>query len=298
MSRRRSPTCRSTIRWRSTTTMRSGARSTTNTGRRIISSTPRAASATTISARATTTESEQVIQQLLAEAGASERCRRRRSRSMPQAREAAADMRDVQSPETYIGYDAGREFRLAGRRRRRTRPCLRSGRSRGSTNGGWPATGRSAREHAALDAQDGAHRLPFPRPRPASGAWPRRRRQAGALPRHDRRRAARRRPRRRRRRAWRRRRDGRAAALPARPPEAAQSATALQSSSSTRACRPTPSPSAETGADFYVTSTLRGASRSRRSGDARRILAMHAAAFAEQAGKLPPPARTSRRELL
>ncbi len=45
-----------TYRWRSTTTMRSGGRSTTSTGRRIISSMPKAASAIIISVRVTTTD--------------------------------------------------------------------------------------------------------------------------------------------------------------------------------------------------------------------------------------------------
>ena len=68
-------------------------------------------------------ESERVIQQLLAEAGKSGV-----SGSVVAVQatgaEAAPDMTDIASPETYVGYDAGGEFRFSGRLRSATRACL------------------------------------------------------------------------------------------------------------------------------------------------------------------------------
>ena len=109
-------------------------------------------------------------------------------------------MADVQSPETYIGYDRAENFVSpggagAGRGARSMRAA-----SRGSMNGASTGDWTIGAERAALDKAGGAIVYPFPRPRPASGAGPGRGRQAGPLRGDHRRRAARRRPRRGRRR--------------------------------------------------------------------------------------------------
>ena len=73
----------------------------------------------------------------------------------------------------------------------RTRPMSMRRQRPGSTNGGSPATGRSAASMPRSTQQGRQHRLPLPCPRPASRARPGAGRQAGALPRDDRRRGAR-----------------------------------------------------------------------------------------------------------
>ena len=55
---------------------------------------------------------------------------------------------DVQSPETYIGYRPRGKFHFARRRGRRYAATPTRPPRRGSTNGGWPAIGRSARRRA------------------------------------------------------------------------------------------------------------------------------------------------------
>ena len=137
-------------------------------------------------------ESERVIQQLLAEAGQAATCSRGLvAVKAPGRRGGLRPRADVQSPETYVGYERAENFVSPGGAVQDAR--TRSTRRREPRLNEWGLDGRldGRRRAAALDAPDGAHRLPLPRPRPASGARSRRRRQAGALPRDDRRRRAR-----------------------------------------------------------------------------------------------------------
>ena len=152
----RRPISGSAIRSRSTTTTRSGAPSTTSTGRRTTSSMPRAASATTISAKATTTRSERVIQQLLAEAGHANAAGGTRRGQRRPARRRPRTCADVHSPETYVGYERGENFVSpggvgAGHGATSTRPATPRLNEWG-LSGDWTIGG----EHAALNAGDGS----------------------------------------------------------------------------------------------------------------------------------------------
>ena len=98
---------------RSTTTTRSGARSTTTTGRRSTSSTRGAGFGTITSARASTSESEKVIQRLLAEAGAAGGAAGVVSVDA-RGVEAAADWANLRSPENYLGYGRTENFASPG----------------------------------------------------------------------------------------------------------------------------------------------------------------------------------------
>ena len=82
---------RSPIRWRSTTTTRSGAPSRTSTGRRTTSSTPRAASATTTSARAATTNPSGSSSSCWPEAGNARGAGRRRDGAAPSGAQAPSE---------------------------------------------------------------------------------------------------------------------------------------------------------------------------------------------------------------
>ena len=200
-------------------------------------------------------DSERVIQQLLAEAGKSNVSAGWSSVDAVGRRGRRPTCGDVQSPETYLGYRPGRELRLAGRRGQRRAHVYAAGTPRlneWALSGDWTIGG----EHADLNTKDGAHRLPLPCARPASGARTGAGRQADPVPRDDRRRGAGRQPRRRCRCRRRGRRD-RTAALPARPAERPDHRPHVRDpSSSIPAFRPTPSPSAETGDRHHVRQSL------------------------------------------
>ena len=76
--------------------------------------------------------------------------------------EAAPSKGDDKSPETYIGYDRGGEFRLAGRHRRRREPPLRAGDpqlNQWGLSGDWTVGG----ERAALNRQAARSPIGFTR---------------------------------------------------------------------------------------------------------------------------------------
>jgi thiol-disulfide isomerase/thioredoxin len=153
-------------------------------------------------------ESEKVIQQLLTEAGR-ERvegryryCKRRRARRAGRGRQA-----DMQSPETYVGYQRAENFASpgwgSGRQDAHVCSAVATWRQRlGSRR--FMERGRGAR-HARGPV--GTHRVSLSCTRPASGARSGQGWQAGAVSRERRRRRARRVARHRRRRRWQRHRD-------------------------------------------------------------------------------------------
>ena len=113
-------------------------------------------------------------------AGARVGARRRAPRPPP-------DMADVRSPETYIGYERAENFVSPGGagpgRAATSMPRATPRLNEWGLVGDWTIGG----EQAALNEKDGTHRLPLPRPRSASRPRPGAGRQAGPLPRHDRR---------------------------------------------------------------------------------------------------------------
>jgi methionine-S-sulfoxide reductase len=160
-------------------------------------------------------ESERVLQQLLAEAGAGATPAGLVAVSASGA-EAPSAAADVLSPETYVGYERAERFVSPGGAVEDKSHVYEAG---GPRLNEWGLTGSwtIGREHARLDRQGtpsplrrGRRDVPFPRPRSAlrSGS---RRRQARALPRDPRRQVSGGRSRRRRRRRWQRRGDGPAA---------------------------------------------------------------------------------------
>ena len=118
-------------------------------------------------------ESEKVIQQLLAEAGKAHASAGVVSVSATGA-EAAADMADVKSPETYIGYMRADNFASPGGAVSDTAHVYALPRSHSSTIGRSRATGRSA-ARGALDEEGRRDFLSLPCPRSSSRARPGRR---------------------------------------------------------------------------------------------------------------------------
>ena len=107
----------------------------------------------TISARANSNQSERVIQQLLAEAGKPDVSAGLVTVNASGA-EAAADPKDAQSPETYIGYNRAEHFRFIGGKVQDAPHVYVAGTPRlneWGLSGEWTIGG----EHADLDARDG-----------------------------------------------------------------------------------------------------------------------------------------------
>ena len=102
-------------------------------------------------------ESEQVIQQLLAEAGQDRTCRqvvvvgRRHGRRGRRGRAATS-----RSPETYVGYERAENFVSPGGAVQDAPHVYARGARRGSTNGGSSGDWTIGGEHAVLDATDGS----------------------------------------------------------------------------------------------------------------------------------------------
>jgi hypothetical protein len=99
-------------------------------------------------------ESERVIQQLLAEAGHGAGATNLVSVSASGA-VAAPDIRDIESPETYIGYKRAESFVSPGGAVRNMAHVYRAGEpylNQWSLSGNWTITG----EHALLNQPDGA----------------------------------------------------------------------------------------------------------------------------------------------
>ena len=162
-------------------------------------------------------ESEKIIQTLLEEAGQKD-VGASVVKVSAKGDEAAADFDAVQSPETYIGYARAERFVSPGGEVGDEAKTYEVPGKLALNDWGLVGPWTVAEENAHLDAGTGKIVLQLPRSRPASGAGPGPRRQAGPLQGDDRRQGAWRRPRRRRR----RRRLGRGdepEALPARPPE-------------------------------------------------------------------------------
>ena len=116
----------------------------------------RAASATTISAKATMTESERVIQQLLAEAGKTGLPAKPGRRRTRRVRKPPADMADVRSPETYVGYDRAENFVSPGGAVQDARHVYAAATPRLNEWGARRATGRSAASMPSLNDKDGS----------------------------------------------------------------------------------------------------------------------------------------------
>ena len=180
------PNSASPIRWRSTTTTPSGAPSTTNTGPRITSSTRRARIRHHHFGEGEYDESERVDPATARRGGAIASCPRRLvdGASVP-ACEAPPDIGRCAVAGNLYRLRPRRELRLARRAVVQDAATFIAAPERrasisGASTGDWTV----GAEQAALNAAGGAHRLPLPCPRPASGARARRGRQAGAIPRH------------------------------------------------------------------------------------------------------------------
>ena len=154
--RTRSPSSKSTIRWRSTTTMRSGARSTTSIGRRIISSTRKGRIRHHHFGEGDYDESEKVIQQLLAEAGKAtlpssivsvERDRRRGGGRRGRCQVAGDLHRLYARPENFASPGGA-----VGDTPMSTRPAISSRSTNGASAGDWTIGG----QYATLNKTDGA----------------------------------------------------------------------------------------------------------------------------------------------
>ena len=135
-------------------------------------------------------ESEAAIRALLAETGKTEMAGGYVNVAATGV-EAAGDLIAVQSPETYVGYERTENFASPGGTVRDMRhayatPSIAAEKSMGA---GRRLDGGERKGRARWSER--AHRVPLPRPRPASRARPRTGRQAGAIPRVDRRRARR-----------------------------------------------------------------------------------------------------------
>jgi cytochrome c biogenesis protein CcdA/thiol-disulfide isomerase/thioredoxin len=180
-------------------------------------------------------QSEQVIQQLLAEAGRPVAADASRALVAPegQGTQAAADALPALSGETYLGYERANSFASPGgiasdRARVYQAPAsLRT--NQWALSGEW-TVGSEAR---GAGPRQRAHRLPFSCTRPAPGARAVGRRQAGALSGVDRRQAAAGGPRHGHRRAG-QRHHRRAAALPAGAPAVERARAAVRNRVSRR----------------------------------------------------------------
>ena len=171
-SRQRPPgrrsTCGSSIRSRSTTTTRSGARSATTTGRPSTSSIRAAAFASTISAKGEYERSEKI------DSAAADGRRRRRSARWPgvgrrwRRSRVAADWDNLRSPENYLGYARTANFASPGRRQARSASGLyRTDRLASQSVGARRRVDDGKRGGGAQRGQR-PNRLPLSRPRPAS----------------------------------------------------------------------------------------------------------------------------------
>ncbi len=134
--------------------MRSGARSRTSTGRRTTSSMRSGRIRHHHFGEGDYDGSERVIQQLLTEAGTAMSQDRTRVGATQRGSRPRPDLNDVQSPETYVGYERAEHFVSPGgavRDRRHAYAAGTPGLNEWGLSGFWTI----GDEHARLDEKDG-----------------------------------------------------------------------------------------------------------------------------------------------